>query len=456
MRLMLWRKLSEVGVYSSMEEQNVDTSILSVDQRLAWDALNRGENLFVTARAGAGKSFLIDFIRANFKGRVLTTASTGIAANNVGGRTLHSQFLINPGSPNAKESADKVDGGKRGYAVRSARLLIIDEISMVSDTLLECVSDICKMVRNSPLPFGGVQVALFGDFLQLPPVFKGSSANDKICWDCKCWKEANIKTMLMTSNFRQSGDDEFYRILTRLRYNKLTKADIERIRSRELAADDSAIRLFSTNGEVDGYNSFKFNKLDPSTERRFFATAYGDESLIRAYWKDSLIPEELVLRIGARVMMCKNKDVEGGYLFNGSLGEVVGFSGDGDSHGNPIVKFDSGIVYTVEEETIFNPTEKNERGFSVTLAEINQIPLRLAWACTVHKSQGQTFDKVMMDCSRTFLYGQVYVAFSRARTLEGLCVNGFNPYSRGSMSDPEIVARYIEMEQEAFERANPD
>lgn len=438
-----------------MDERVVDTSILSADQRLAWEALNRGKNLFVTARAGAGKSFLIDFIRENFNGRVLTTASTGIAANNVGGRTLHSQFLINPGNPNAKESAEKVDAGKRGWAVRSARLLIIDEISMVSDALLECVSDICKYVRNSSLPFGGLQVALFGDFLQLPPVFKGNSANDRICWDCACWKAADIVTMLITSNFRQAEDDEFYRILTRLRYNKLTNEDVKKIYARQVAADDSAIRIFSTNEEVDRYNAVNFNKLDPNTERRFYADSYGDESLIRAYWKDSLIPKELVLRIGARVMMCKNKDVDGGYLFNGSLGEVVGFSGEGN-HGNPIVKFDSGIVYTVEGETIFNPTEKNDRGIDVVLAEIDQVPLKLAWACTVHKSQGQTFDKVVMDCSRTFLYGQVYVAFSRARSLEGLCVSGFNPRSKGSMSDPSIVARYLGMEQEAFERANPD
>lgn len=443
----------------------MDISILSVDQRMCWDALNAGENLFVTARAGAGKSFLIDFIRANYKGRVLTTASTGIAANNVGGRTLHSQFLINPSVPNAKESANKVDAGKRGWAVRSAKLLIIDEISMVSDALLECVSEICKMVRNSALPFGGVQVALFGDFLQLPPVFKGTSANDKICWDCACWREANIKTMLMTSNFRQAGDDEFFRILTRLRYNKLNAQDSAKIKEREIPADDTAIRIFSTNAEVDQYNVSKFNKLDPATERRFHADAYGDESLIRAYWKDSLIPEELVLRVGARVMMCKNKDVDGGYLFNGSLGEVVGFSGIGteedvyglsESYGNPIVRFDSGIVYTVEEETIFNPTEKNDRGVDVTLATISHVPVRLAYAITCHKSQGQSFDKVMMDCSRTFLYGQVYVAFSRARSLEGLCVSGFNPYSKGSMSDPDIVSRYIGMEQKAFERANPD
>lgn len=428
--------------------ETVDTSILSDDQRAVWDALVAGENLFVTARAGAGKSFLINFIKEHFNGLVITTASTGIAANNVGGRTLHSQFLINPQQPNAEESAEKVATSKRGYLIRKAKLLIIDEVSMVSDALLSCVSEICRLVRSSLKPFGNIQVALFGDFLQLPPVFKGTTANDRICWDCACWKEAKIRTVLMTSNFRQSTDKEFFNLLTRLRYNHLTASDIDKIYSRELPVDDKAVRIFSTNDEVDRYNLFKFDKLDKSTEHTYWAATFGDEGAVRGYWKDSLIPERLDLRLGARVMMCKNKDVNGDYLFNGSLGEVVGFNALDD----PIVKFDSGMTYTVERECIFQLTEKTESGRSIVLAEIYQHPLRLAWACTVHKSQGQTFDCIYVDCSRVFLYGQVYVAFSRARTISGLFVGGFNPHAKGSHSDPEIVARYEAMEQEAFER----
>lgn len=436
-----------------MEINAVDTSILSDDQRRAWDALISGKNLFVTARAGSGKSFLIDFIKKNFRGRVVVTASTGIAANNVGGRTLHSQFLINPMSPDAKDSAEKCDGGKRGYTLRTMRLLIIDEISMVSDALLECVSEILKSIRNSVLPFGGVQVALFGDFLQLPPVFKGTSANDRICWDCGCWKEADIETLLMTCNFRQKDDDVFYGLLTRLRYNKLSKRDIDRIYSRDVEADDTAIRIFSTNAEVDNYNTYKFNKLDPNTEHTYMAECYGDESLIRSYWKDSLIPEELVLRLGARVMMCKNKDVGDGYLFNGSLGEVVGFA---EFSNLPIVKFDNGVVYTVETESIFNPQEKDDGGFTRLLADISQLPLRLAYACTVHKMQGVTVDSAFIDCSRMFMYGQVYVAISRCRTLEGLIIHSFNPHAKASFSDPSLVKLYVDMEQEAYDRAHPD
>lgn len=429
-------------------EKKVDTSVLSPDQLKCWNELKKGNSLFVTARAGAGKSYLIEFLKKNFDGRVLVTASTGIAANNVGGRTLHSQFLINPNDPNAKESASKIIGTKREYRISKSKLLIIDEISMVSDSLLDCVNDICKTVCNSSKPFGGMQVAFFGDFLQLPPVFKGNSKNDHICWDCMSWKEAGVKTILLTSNFRQKGDKAFQGLLTRLRYNKLNAQDIQNLRSRNLPADDKAIRIYSTNAEVDSYNQKKFNQLDKTTEHHYYAQSFGDDNLIRGYWKDSLIPEKLILRKGARVMMCKNKDVSGGYLFNGSLGEVVDF----DDNDNPVVQFDCGITYTVVSEVIYEVNEKNEYDYLETVARIDQVPLRLAWACTVHKTQGITVDSAYIDCARMFMYGQVYVAVSRVKSLDGLFLHNFNPGARASYSDPNIVNRYIWMEQEAFER----
>lgn len=433
-------------------EPKVDTSVLSSDQRMCWDALVKGKNLFITARAGAGKSYLINFIKNNFHGRVLLTASTGIAANNVGGRTLHSQFLINPSKLDAQESASKILGTKREYAISKAKLLIIDEISMVSDALLQCVSDICSQIRESSKPFGGMQVAFFGDFLQLPPVFKGTQKDCKICWDCKCWTDAQIKTMLMTCNFRQKDDEVFYKLLTRMRYNKLNQKDMELLRSRSLPADDKAMRIFSTNEEVDKWNLAKYEALDKSTEQIYYAESHGNQNLIQGYWKDSLIPERLTLRIGARVMMCKNKDVSGGYLYNGSLGDVVGF----DELGYPVVQFDNGITYTASQEVIFQFSEENDFGVKEVIAEINAIPLRLAWACTVHKTQGITVDAAVVDCARMFMYGQLYVAVSRVRSLNGLYLHGFNPYSKASYSDPSVVCRYMDMEQEAFERNSKD
>lgn len=430
----------------------VDTSKLSPDQKACWDEIYAGTNLFVTARAGAGKSYLIRFIEEHFPANVLLTASTGIAANNIGGRTLHSMFLINPSKPNPEESATKIlQIPKKRSTIQKAQLLIIDEISMVSDRLLNCIDDILRLVKKHPNePFGGMQIALFGDFLQLPPVFKGDSLNDSICWDCKAWTEAKIKPMLITSNFRQATDVTFYQFLSRLRYNQMTVEDIQMIRSRAVPADDKSIRIFSTNAEVDKYNEAKFQQLPAETQHTYIAKTNGDYKLIQSYWKDSLIPEELTLRLGARVMCCKNKNLGGDfYIFNGSLGEVIGWD---DLSGLPIVKFDSGITLTMEEEVIYEVKEKDVTGEPYVLAQINQVPLKLAYAVTVHKSQGQTFDSLMMDCSRTFLFGQVYTAFSRARTLAGLHVYGFNHLSFGAMSDPSMVARYLKLEREAYER----
>lgn len=430
----------------------VDTSELSPDQKVCWDELFEGTNLFVTARAGAGKSYLIRFVAEHFPGIVLLTASTGIAANNVNGRTLHSTFLINPNNPSPEESAAKLLViPKKRSAIQKASLLIIDEISMVSDRLLNVVDDICRRVRRNPgAPFGGLQVAFFGDFLQLPPVFKGDSLNDNICWDCRAWKEAEVKPMLITSNFRQATDIPFYQFLSRLRYNQLTYEDIQTIWGRALPADDKSIRIFSTNSEVDVYNDSKYQKLPEDTEHRYVAQCEGDNKVTRNYWKDSLIPEELLLRTGARVMYCKNKSLGGEqYLYNGSLGVVIDWE---PSSGLPIVKFDNGMTLCMEDECIFELKEKDIIGDSHIIARIVQVPLKLAYAVTVHKSQGQTFDSVMIDCSRTFVFGQVYTAFSRARTLAGLHVYGFNPRSLGSMSDPTMVNKYLKLERAAYER----
>lgn len=430
---------------------SIDTSNLSPDQRVCWDEIYAGTNLFVTARAGAGKSYLIRFIQENFPQRLILSASTGIAANNIGGRTLHSTFLINPNNMNAQESISKLMViTKKRNQIQKAKLLIIDEISMVSDRLLNCVDTICRGVRKcKDLPFGGLQVAFFGDFLQLPPVFKGESANDKICWGCRAWEEAKVKPILITSNFRQATDIDFYQLLSRLRYNQLTREDVQNIWARAVPADDTAIRIFSTNAEVDYYNDSKYRLLPKETEKRYVAVCDGDINLIQNYWKDALIPEELFLRKGARVMMCKNLSFDdGSYLFNGSLGEVVDYS----PAGFPTVKFDQGVTLVIQPDVIYEAKEKDQEGHETTLASITQVPLKLAYAVTVHKSQGQTFDKVVFNCSRAFVCGQAYTAFSRARTLEGLHVYGFNPSSVGTHSDPDMVDRYLKLERAAYER----
>ena len=210
---------------------------------------------------------------------------------------------------------------------------------------------------------------------------------------------------------------------------------------------EKCIRLFGTNAQVDSYNDSKYSALDEQTEHIYEMECFGDASLINAYLKNSLLEEVLKLRVGARVMSLVNGLADEDSLYNGSLGTVESFTKDGF----PVVKFDNGIKAVVQQKS-FVITERviteDEEGKEVidikTLMEIIQIPLKLAWGITIHKSQGLTFDNVYVDCSRIFAPGQIYVAFSRCRSLQGLYLNAFNP--RTAFCDSSVVAWYLQLE----------
>lgn len=420
--------------------------MLSVDQQECYNAVKRGENLFITARAGAGKSYLINYIIENFNKPTILCASTGISATIIGGRTLHSQFLIS-NDQDAKESAMQVLASeKRFKKISKAKLLIIDEISMVSDKLLDCVDNICRIVRDEHnKAFGGLQVIFCGDFLQLPPVFNGTNKDATYCIYSKAWQDARIKTFLLTTSHRQGNDVDFYDILTRIRYNCVNQKVVDLLKERELEPNDKVIRLYSTNNEVDNYNDLMFEKLDKKTTHKFKMTIYGEQSIVNNFLKNSLFEEYLELRVNARVMLLVNKEVDSKYFCNGSLGTVIGFKGN-----TPIVQFDNGETINIENyimqqfEKVYNDNDEPEKGKELLYME--QIPLKLAYAISIHKSQGQTFDNIYVDCSRIFTYGQVYVALSRARSLDGLYIKGFN--ANKSRCEPKMVEWYIEIERQ--------
>lgn len=420
--------------------------MLSIDQQQCFDAVKQGKNLFITARAGAGKSYLINYIIETLKKPTILCASTGISATIIGGRTLHSQFLIS-NDQDAVESALQVQSSEKRYVkIRKAKLLIIDEISMVSDKLLNCVDEICRIVREQPnKAFGGLQVIFCGDFLQLPPVFNGVNRNSTYCIFSKAWKDANIQTFLLTTNHRQDGDSAFYDILTRIRYNCVNQKVVDLLKEREIEPNEKVIRLYSTNNEVDNYNDLMFEKLDKKTTHRYYMNIDGEPSVVNNFLKNSLFEEVLELRQNARVMLLVNKDIDGTYLCNGSLGTVVGFNGD-----LPIIEFDCGLTMTIETyvmqqfEKTFNEKGEPEKGKELLYME--QMPLKLAYAISIHKSQGQTFDNIYVDCSRIFTFGQVYVALSRAKSLNGLYIKNFN--ANKSRCEPKMVQWYIQIEKE--------
>lgn len=420
--------------------------MLSIDQQQCFDAVKQGKNLFITARAGAGKSYLINYIIETLKKPTILCASTGISATIIGGRTLHSQFLIS-NDQDAVESALQVKASEKRYAkIKKAKLLIIDEISMVSDKLLNCVDKICRIVREQPnKAFGGLQVIFCGDFLQLPPVFNGVNRNSTYCIFSKAWQDANIQTFLLTTNHRQNEDSAFYDILTRIRYNCVNQKVVDLLKEREIEPNEKVIRLYSTNNEVDNYNDLMFEKLDKKTTHRYYMNIDGEQSIVNNFLKNSLFEEVLELRQNARVMLLVNKDIDGTYLCNGSLGTVVGFNGD-----LPIIEFDCGLTITIETyvmqqfEKVFNDKGEPEKGKELLYME--QMPLKLAYAISIHKSQGQTFDNIYVDCSRIFTFGQVYVALSRSKSLNGLYIKNFN--ANKSRCEPKMVEWYIQIEKE--------
>lgn len=419
--------------------------MLSKDQQECYTAILKGNNLFITARAGAGKSYLINYIIDNIRKPTILCASTGISATIIGGRTLHSQFLIS-NEQDAEESAANIRSSEKRYKrIKKAKILIIDEISMVSDKLLDCVDNICRIIRENPYQaFGGLQVIFCGDFLQLPPVFRGNNSDSTYCIYSKAWEEAKVETFLLTTNFRQGNDVDFFDILTRIRYNCINQKTIDLLQARELMPNEKVIRLYSTNNEVDNYNDLMFEKLDKSTTHKYRMIINGDQSIVNNFLKNSLFEEVLELRKNARVMLLVNKEVDYKYFCNGSLGTVIDFKGE-----YPVVEFDNGEILTIDNyilqqfEKVYNDNGKVENGKELLYME--QIPLKLAYAISIHKSQGQTFDSIYVDCSKIFTYGQVYVALSRSKSLNGLYIKGFN--ANKSRCDPKMVKWYIEIEK---------
>jgi ATP-dependent exoDNAse (exonuclease V) alpha subunit len=254
---------------------------------------------------------------------------------------------------------------------------------------------------------------------------------------------------MLTTNFRQEGDEKFYDLLTRVRYNCVDRNAVELLKSRELVPTDDVIRLYSTNNEVDAYNNKMFYQLDQKTEQRYEMFIDGDPTYVKNFLNNSLFVQDLRIRQNARVMLLINVDLGLNYLCNGSLGTVIGYEGK-----YPIVKFDNGVTHTVRNTTI-SQHEKilSHDGKLVNgeqLLHVEQVPLKLAYAVSIHKSQGQTFDNAYIDCSRSFAFGQVYVALSRVKSLDGVYINGFEPHK--SRCEPTMVEWYVELEKAHKER----
>ncbi|WP_313483751.1 AAA family ATPase [Acinetobacter variabilis] len=392
-------------------------------QETALKLLKAGENVFLTGSAGAGKTYTlnqyINYLKAR-KVSVAITASTGIAATHMSGMTIHTWAGIGIKDFLSEEDLKRMK--ERKYLkehLENAQVLIIDEISMLHAKQLNLVNQVLKYFKESDEAFGGIQVIVAGDFFQLPPVGKNDERNrDKFCFMSDAWVEAKFRVCYLTEQHRQ-GNDYLNDILNAIRAQAISpehRSALQATRQQDIG--DTYTRLYTHNMDVDSINFKHLNEIDQDP-RQFDAQCDGNEKLIETLKSSVRAPEALTLKKHAKVMFVKN-NFDMGYI-NGSLGEVIGFEDD-DEHGVlPKVKLTDGTTLIVEPETW---SVDNEAG--KTIASFQQIPLRLAWAITIHKSQGMTLEAAEIDLSHTFEKGQGYVALSRLKSLNGLRLKGFN------------------------------
>ncbi len=390
-------------------------------QKQALDILKTGHNVFLTGPPGSGKTYLlnqyIDYLKKN-KVNVAVTASTGVASTHiVGGRTVHSWSGIGIKEKLAKKDLKSIL--EKNYLVdriRKVSVLIVDEISMLHDYQFDMVDRICREVRVSIQPFGGLQIICSGDFFQLPPVQNRATRKSRFVTESYIWPDADIKVCYLTEQHRHIADENLTRLLNDIRGRSVTEYTVKILLSRKNKEVNSKIKptkLFTHNENVDVINQLELNKINEE-EHSYLMGSEGEKKLVKILKKSCLAPETLVLKEGTEVMFLKN-NFDKGYV-NGTRGKVIGFNGDN----YPIVEtFDGQIITAMPARWII---EEN----GVTNASISQIPLRLAWAITVHKSQGMTLDTAEIDLSKAFEKGMGYVALSRVKKLTGLKLQGFN------------------------------
>lgn len=425
-------------------------------QAEALTILKTGANVYLTGSPGSGKTHTInefvEWLRASGI-EPSVTAATGIAATHVGGMTLHSWSGIGINESLSRADVDRIAGKEHvARRIQKAKALIIEEISMLSAATFEMADAICREVRRVEKPFGGLTVILVGDFFQLPPVARRSFSEGgpvsrhayrqaggravEFAYASPVWRNLNLLTCYLTEQYRQD-DTEFLGVLSAIRSGNVEELHYETLMTRkiELRADlpsttsdlvPGAPKLFSHNADVDRINAAELAKLK-GVSKKFRMSSHGKDSLVEGLKRGCLSPETLELKEGAAVMFTKNSPQ--GKFVNGTLGVVIGWGADG----MPIIKTKNDSRVTTE------PMEWRLEEQGKVRASVSQIPLRLAYAMTVHKSQGMSMDAAIIDLSKAFEYGQGYVALSRVRRLSGVYLTGLN--RRALEVHPEILEK---------------
>ena len=456
-----------MGQNLSSQEMEKDT-VFETAERYVNDT---GKSVFLTGKAGTGKTTFLKYITSTTSKRFVVLAPTGVAAINAGGTTIHSFFLLPlcPYLPEVKELVTEYQMPRNTWnyrkdklrLIRSLDLLIIDEISMVRADLLDAVDMVLRRIRRNSRPFGGLQMLMIGDAQQLSPVVRDNEKPylsrvypSPYFFHSKALQKLPYVTIELTKVYRQK-DAAFLDILNAVRDNRADAEILHKLNSRVGAIVDGedVIRLTTHNAQADAFNNRRLNEL---AERQF---AFDAE--IAGDFPPNMYPAESTLKLkkGAQVMFVKNDP--GGMYYNGKIAKVAEISSDGvvtviDSEG---VSFE---VEAVEWDNIQYAIDKESGEIKQKITgTFKQLPLKIAWAITIHKSQGLTFDKVIINAGSAFAFGQVYVALSRCRSLEGISletpVSADTIYSDSNVAvfnaaipDAGLVRRSLPAEEQSY------
>ena len=388
-----------------------------MDQELALAILLSGRSALLTGAAGTGKTHLLNnfIIQARKRGKkVSVTATTGLAATHLGGNTIHSWSGIGVSDHLPNNFFERLSKTRRDV-ISKTDVLIIDEISMLHDFRLDMIDKVLRTVRENDQPFGGIQLVMSGDFFQLPPVNRPNEQGGGFVVYSDAWQELRPAVLYLERQYRQN-DEQLLEILTALRTGDVRRRHVEALlaRTKIEPPDGDITELHTVNVDVDDINIQKLAEL-PGEERSYQQTTTGSKIYVENLQRSVLAPENLVIKLGALVMAVKNSPQK--LYANGSVGTVVDFEPLTEY---PVVEFRDGRRVTMVPDIWELRDGERKR------ASISQVPLRLAWAITVHKSQGMTLDAAKIDLRKAFVEGMGYVALSRVRDLDNLYLYGIN------------------------------
>lgn len=423
---------------------------LTREQHSVVDNVFAGENLLLTGAAGTGKSFLLRYLiqelRLRHPEQVAITASTGIAAANIGGQTVHSFAGIGLGWGSVQRLVQQIqDNPQASKRWQQTQILVVDEVSMLDGQLFTKLEEIARRVRCSQLPFGGLQLLLSGDFLQLPPVQKADQDKRLFCFQSTVWKKCGLHkgVIALREPVRQGADPTFVQILNELRLGRVSPQAHEVFKAchKDVKApppDDGIVptKLYCVNRDVDKENAVQLDELPGEAVVIKAEDAWIAEPCKsnRKNLQDTMskrVPKKMSLKVGAQVILLKNKPDWG--LVNGSRGIVVAFRSN-----YPMVRFETGVTRRLQEE-IFELNTSNGEGL-----RRSQIPLKLGWALTVHKAAGLTLTRAELRVDRAFEAGQTYVALSRLTGTDGLWISGKGINQSSTRADPEALQFYAD------------